>query len=47
MSRDDWLGWIQTFLEERIDDAPDESCKIFARQLWDMTAESELQDDEE
>jgi hypothetical protein len=38
-ARDDWLGWIQQFLEERIDDAPDETCKTFAKNLWDMTAE--------
>jgi hypothetical protein len=41
MSREEWIGWIQEFLEERIEDAPDETCKIFASDLWQQTAELE------
>jgi hypothetical protein len=44
MTRDDWIGWIQQFLEERLADAPDETCKILANDLWEMTAE--LDDDD-
>jgi hypothetical protein len=34
-----WLGEIQIYLEARIKDAPTESCAVFARNLWDETAE--------
>ena len=37
--RDDWLGEIQRFLEQRHDDAPDAVCKEFASELWAMSAE--------
>ena len=46
MSRDEWMGWIQEFLESRIADAPDESCRVLARNLWDHTAEFNGDDDE-
>ena len=39
MSRDEWMGMIQTFLEERIKDAPDDACKTFAEDLWAETAD--------
>ena len=39
MTRDEWLGWIQDFLEARMGDAPDETCRIFAEKLWQETAE--------
>ncbi len=38
-TRDDWFGVIQSFLELAIRMAPDETCRIFARTLWDQTAE--------
>ncbi|MDE2469712.1 MAG: hypothetical protein KGL35_13490 [Bradyrhizobium sp.] len=44
MTRDEWLGWIQDFLEDRMTDAPDNSCKALAERLWQETAESELDD---
>ena len=34
-----WIGEIQIYLEARIADAPTESCAVFARNLWDKTAE--------
>lgn len=34
-----WIGEIQLYLEERIEDAPTESCAVFVRNLWDETAE--------
>ncbi len=40
-ARDDWIGWIQQFLEERIDDAPDETCRTLANNLWEQTTEFE------
>lgn len=39
MTRDEWLGVLQEFLEDRIVDAPDETCGTLARNLWDMIAE--------
>ena len=39
MDRDEWMGMIQTFLEERIKDAPDDACKQFAEDMWQETAE--------
>lgn len=42
MTRDEWFGWIQEFLEARMKDAPDESCKMFAENLWQETAEADL-----
>ena len=42
MTRDEWFGWIQDFLEARMKDAPDESCKTFAENLWQETAEADL-----
>jgi hypothetical protein len=42
-ARDDWLGLLQEFLEDRIRDAPDEICETLARNLWQLTAE--LDDD--
>lgn len=42
MTRDEWLGSIQDFLEARMKDAPDQSCKTFAENLWQETAEAEL-----
>ena len=38
-AREFWLGRIQRFLEYRIEDAPDETCKTFARNLSNQTAE--------
>jgi hypothetical protein len=38
-SREDWFGLIQQFLEERIADAPDETCRAVARNLWQETAD--------
>lgn len=37
--REDWFGRIQQFLEERIADAPDETCRAVARNLWQETAD--------
>lgn len=34
-----WIGVIQIYLEACIKDAPTESCAVFARNLWDETAE--------
>lgn len=42
MTRDEWFGRIQTFLEDRIKDAPDEACAAFASELWDKTAEDDI-----
>lgn len=39
MTRDEWLGLIQEFLEARMKDAPDDTCRVFATNLWDATAE--------
>ena len=41
MNVDEWMGWIQDFLEARINDAPDERCKEFAQNLWDLTADAD------
>lgn len=38
-AREDWFGWIQQFLEERIADAPDETCRAVAQNLWQETAD--------
>lgn len=38
-TRDEWLGQLQGILESFIDDAPDETCKILAKNLWEETAE--------
>lgn len=46
MTRDEWLGWIQEFIEERIKDAPDETCRTIARNLWDETANLDLDEDD-
>jgi len=37
-ARDDWFGLIQSFLEERMEDAPDETCRTMARDFWDQIA---------
>lgn len=37
--REAWIGEIQEFIEERIKDAPDASCRVLADNLWDQTAE--------
>ncbi len=37
-ARERWFGEIQIFLERMIEAAPDETCRIFARNLWDETA---------
>lgn len=37
--REEWFGWIQEFLEARMNDAPDETCRAFAEKLWQETAE--------
>ena len=39
IAREHWFGAIQTFLEQMIEAAPDETCRTFARNLWDETAE--------
>jgi len=39
LTRDEWLGLIQDFLEARMEDAPDQSCKTFAGNLWQDAAE--------
>lgn len=44
MTRDEWFGWLQTFLEARMQDAPDETCKLFAERMWQETAD--FDDDE-
>lgn len=38
-ARDRWLGEMQIFLDRMIEAAPDETCRILARNLWDETAE--------
>jgi len=38
MSRDEWLGTIQIFLEERMRDAPDEQCRALAEAMFEETA---------
>lgn len=37
--REEWFGEIQEFLEARMADAPDETCRTFASNLWNQTAE--------
>jgi hypothetical protein len=37
--REEWLGEIQEFLEARMADAPDETCRILASDMWHITAE--------
>jgi hypothetical protein len=39
MTRDEWVGWMQRFLEDRIMDAPDKVCLALAHKLWDMIAD--------
>jgi hypothetical protein len=39
MTRDEWWGRLQSLLEAAIDSAPDETCRTWARNLWDQTAE--------
>ena len=39
MTRDEWFGWIQEFLAARMKDAPDQSSKTFAENLWQETAD--------
>lgn len=46
MTREEWLGRIQDFLEQRMLDAPDATCKVLAETLWQHTAES-LDDERE
>ncbi len=41
--REEWIGEIQEFLEARMADAPDETCRTLASNLWQQTAE--LEDD--
>jgi hypothetical protein len=31
----DWFGMVLEFLEYRIKDAPDETCRALARNLWE------------
>jgi hypothetical protein len=38
-AREAWFGMIQEYLECRIQDAPDETCRTFARNLWNQTAQ--------
>jgi len=42
MTRDEWIGLIQDFLEERMKDAPDKSCHELAGNLWLDLAEADL-----
>ncbi len=37
--REEWLGELQGFLEVHMADAPDETCRLLASNMWDMTAE--------
>lgn len=46
MTRDDWLWQLWQFLEARIADAPDDTCRTLARNLWDNTAEA-LEDEDD
>ena len=41
LRREEWLGWLQSVIRDRIKDAPDETCRLFARDLWDRTAKFE------
>lgn len=41
MDRDEWCGWFQTFAEERMKDAPDETCRAIAEQVFQLLAEME------
>lgn len=45
MDRDEWLGWLQEFLEDRIKDAPDETCKVLVENMWEETANLTIDDD--
>lgn len=38
MTVDEWLGLVQTFMEERMKDAPDEACRSFAESVLHESA---------
>jgi hypothetical protein len=46
MTRDEWFGQLQDFLEWRMKDAPDETCKTFAERMWQETADFTDDDDD-
>lgn len=41
MTPDEWYGILQDFLEDHMDEAPDEKCKAFVQELLQMTYEVE------
>ena len=41
MTRDEWLGELQDYIRRMYDCAPDEVCKKFAGELFDLTADDD------